>query len=146
MNREHMELRRIRTRLSLGQAEMAEKIGVKLPTYQAYEYGRTKAVNERVMERARQLLKEIDYAYLDATFGNRSMPDIAGEWAIRLGIQPGHVNELARMIGVDKSTVSRWYSAQAKPNPWELLRYEAIVATQGRRLHSRPSLGQRRGD
>lgn len=133
---EQEELRRIRLQCGFGQFEMAQAIGVKLSTLQAYEYGKRRSINENVMERARALLEDTDFTYMQALFHGRTMVSIASEWAKRLGVPKGNISGLARMIGVNKSTVSRWFNTEerTKPNTWELVRYEAIVTQQERRL------------
>jgi DNA-binding transcriptional regulator YiaG len=134
---DQQELRSIRMKCGFGQFEMAQALGVKLATLQAYEYGKTHTVNEDVMIRARALLKDTDFTYMQALFHGRSMAAIANEWAKRLGVRKGDISGLARMIGVNKSTVSRWFNTEerSRPNTWELVRYEAIVCRQEQLLH-----------
>jgi transcriptional regulator with XRE-family HTH domain len=132
----HRQLRDIRLKLGLSQVEMAEKLGVKLPTYQSYEYGKTRRVNEDVLMRARQLAADDDYSYVREKFAGKTMDEIARHWAERLGIEPDRVTDLASTIGVNKSTVSRWLANSQMPNVWELIRYEDIVSRQERRLRA----------
>jgi transcriptional regulator with XRE-family HTH domain len=134
LSRDQLELRKIRFRLGLGQPEMAERLETKLTTYQSYEYARIRSVNPVVMDRARKLHAGAETLGQMAEYRRRAMPKIAGDWATRLGVPAGAVNELADMLGVDKSTVSRWYSLGMKPGPRSLIRYEAIVRHQESRL------------
>lgn len=134
------ELHGLRNKMRLTHEEMAMRLGLKIPTYQSYEYGKVKKVPDDVMERARAMLKDQDYSYIVDRFKGKSMQDIAGEWARRLGIEPS-VSGLARMLGVNKSTVSRWMADQSEPTPYELLRYESIVEQQEQRL-ARAKAGQ----
>lgn len=127
------ELREIRQRLRLTHEEMAMRLGLKMPTYQSYEYARVKAVPEDVMERARALLDDQDYSYAAEIFKGRKMSEIVADWAKRLGLEAS-VSQIARLLAVNKSTVSRWLTDQAMPNPYELLRYESIVNLQAKRL------------
>ena len=136
----HRQLRDIRIKLGLSQVEMSEKLGVKLPTYQSYEYGKTHTVNEDVLTRARQLALEDDYSFTREKFSGKNMAEIARNWAERLGVDPERVTEFASTMGVNKSTVSRWLTKNPVPNVWELIRYEDIVSRQERRLRAtRPS-------
>jgi DNA-directed RNA polymerase specialized sigma24 family protein/DNA-binding XRE family transcriptional regulator len=58
LSADHLELRAIRERLSIPQGQMASMVGVKLCTYQVYEYGKAKKVPPRVMDAARGLMAE----------------------------------------------------------------------------------------
>ncbi len=58
LSADHLELRAIRERLAIPQGRMASMVGVKLCTYQVYEYGKAKKVPPRVMEAARGLMAE----------------------------------------------------------------------------------------
>lgn len=56
LSADHLELRAIRERLAIPQGRMASMVGVKLCTYQVYEYGKAKKVPPRVMDAARGLM------------------------------------------------------------------------------------------
>ncbi len=130
----HRQLREIRSKLGISQIEMAKRLGIKLPTYQSYEYGKTHSIKEDVLERAHLLLQDDDYEYAREKFAGKTMRDIAIDWARRLGIDPSHISEFARVMGLNKSTISRWMSLSPEPDVWELIRYEDIVERHEKRL------------
>lgn len=121
------ELRRIRTKLRLSQAEMAARLFLKIPTYQAYEYGRVRAVPKEVMDNARRLLLDDDFSVLREKFSGKKMSEIAKEWAQRIGVDPNYVSEFARVLVVNKSTISRWMKDLTDPDPYDLIKYENRV-------------------
>lgn len=125
-------LRRLRSSAGLTQAVMATRLGLKLPTYQAYEYGHTKKVPARVMEAARNLAIDPAYSYVMALYHGRPMHEIANEWARRMGIGQDKPAELARALHVNKSNTSRWLNPKAnvKLSPEELLTYDRRVAKE----------------
>jgi DNA-binding transcriptional regulator YiaG len=127
------EIRNIRETLRFTHEEMASKLGVRMATYQSYEYGRVRAVPQDVMDRARALLDDQSYSYAREKYGSRSIQDILKEWAARMSVDPT-VSDLARMLGINKSTTSRWLDGQVDPTPYELVRLESIVLQQERRL------------
>ncbi len=127
------EIRNIRETLQFTHEEMASKLGVRMATYQSYEYGRVRTVPQDVMDRARALLDDQSYSYAREKYGSRSIQDILKEWAERMGVAPT-VSDLARMLGINKSTTSRWLGGQVHPTPYELVRLESIVLQQERRL------------
>lgn len=127
------EIRNIRETLQFTHEEMASKLGVRMATYQSYEYGRVRTVPQDVMDRARALLDDQSYSYAREKYGSRSIQDILKEWAERMGVAPT-VSDLARMLGINKSTTSRWLDGQVNPTPYELVRLESIVLQQERRL------------
>ncbi len=131
---QHRQLREIRRKLGLSQIEMAMRLGLKLPTYQSYEYGKTRSVKEDVIERAQLLLQDDDYHYIRAKFAGRTMQEIAEGWAKRLGINPTSISEFARIMGVNKSTISRWMSQSPEPDVWDLIVYEDRVTRYEKHL------------
>jgi transcriptional regulator with XRE-family HTH domain/DNA-directed RNA polymerase specialized sigma24 family protein len=133
---EHRELRRIRMDNHLTQAEMAAKIGCKLPTYQAYEYGKTETVNPAVMEAARKIKENKDFSYIAQLYKRKTMSQIARAWCDRLKIPTGNVSALARVVGVDKSTVSRWMKpmSEVEPDMERMATYERRVNAEERWL------------
>lgn len=100
-------LKRLRENAGLTQVGMAGRLGIKLPTYQSYEYGRTKGVPKRVMEAARNLSVDPDYSYVVALYGGRPMHEIAREWLTDMGL-PLKPAALAKVLNIDKSNASRW--------------------------------------
>ncbi len=140
------ELHNIRTTLCFTHEEMATRLGLKVATYQAYEYGRIKAVPDAIMERARALLHDQDYSYVVEKFKGKTMRDIVHEWAKRMHTEPS-VSNMARLLGVNKSTVSRWLSLDSEPSPYELVRFEDIVEQQVRRIErAAQAAGQNLGE
>jgi transcriptional regulator with XRE-family HTH domain len=128
-------LRRLRERAGLTQNEMATKLGLKLPTYQAYEYGRTKkGVPKQVMAVAKNLTIDPEYSYAIALYGGRPMRDIAQEWARRMGVNENSPAEIAAALGINKSNTSRWLNkaANVRLSPEELIKYERRVAAEER--------------
>lgn len=125
-------LRRLRENAGLTQAAMATRLGLKLPTYQAYEYGRTKGVPKQVMDAAKNLTVDPQHSYVLAMYGGRPMRDIALEWSRRMGIDEDKPGELAEALGIDKSNASRWLNPNGKVqlSPDDLIMYERRVARE----------------
>lgn len=125
-------LRRLRKHLGLTQPDMAGRLGVKLSTYRAYEYGTLKKVPEKVALAARSLSIDPQYSYIQALYGGRPMRDVAHEWAQRMGIAKDSCTDLATALGVNKSTVSRWLDPQeaVQLSTEELIRYDRRVAQE----------------
>ena len=125
---EQTALRRIREEAGLTQIDMAARMGLKLPTYQSYEYGRTKSVRQDVMERARKISIKPEYSYIKALYGDQSMRDIALGWAKRMQIEPTG-KALSEELNINKSNTSRWLNPNSKVQltPNELLSYERKV-------------------
>ncbi len=126
---EQRELRKIRLNLGLSQIEMASKVGCKLPTYQAYEYGKTSSVKQEVMDAARKIKINPKFSYIDQLYRNKSMRVIANEWCARLRIPPDSPTELGAILNVDKSTCSRWFDKEANviPPMEKMVTYERRV-------------------
>jgi transcriptional regulator with XRE-family HTH domain len=127
-------LRNLRLQFGLSQGEMASRLGLKITTYQAYEYARTKGVPDSVMEAARNLSIDPEHSYVMALYGNRPMRDIALEWSKRMGIAPDSPVELAKALGIDKSNTSRWLDPEkdVRLTAEDLLKYERRVAEEER--------------
>lgn len=127
-----LALRRLREAAGLTQNVMATRLGLKLPTYQSYEYGRTKKVPKRVLDAARNLVVDPEYSYVIAMYGSRKMADIANEWARRMGLKQNSPVELAKALGINKSSTSRWLrsSANVVLSPEDLIMYERRVAKE----------------
>jgi DNA-binding XRE family transcriptional regulator len=126
---EAKELRRIREDARLSQVEMAARCGIKLSTYQAYEYGKTFNVNEEVLAIARKIKANPDHIKVEEQYARRSMRSIVTEWFDRLSMDVGSCTELGKIIGVDRSTISRWLDKQSTifPSSDSLLTYETRV-------------------
>lgn len=133
-NPDQKKLRNLRLKLGLTQTGMALRLGIKLPTYQAYEYARTKAVPRDTMKAAKLLASDHRYSYVEEKYGGRAMADIAAEWAKRMGVTPNSPAALADALGINKSTTSRWYRRDdtARIEPEELLIYEDRVRRQAK--------------
>lgn len=132
---DHIALRRLREKSGLTQADMATRLGVKLPTYLSYEYGRTKKVPPKVMAAARNLTIDPAYSYVMALYGDRPMSDIAHEWAQRVDANNAH--EFATILGVDRATAYRWFSTNTNTtlSAAELLSYDRRVAREEKLIH-----------
>ena len=126
------ELRHIRETRRFSHQRMATELMVNVATYQSYEYGRVRNIPPEVMDRARALLEDADYSSAKEKFGGRSTQEIFEEWARRMGTNPA-VSEMARMLGLDKSTISRWMSGQVNPTYYQLVLLEKTVEEQERR-------------
>lgn len=131
-NKDQKRLRALRMKLGLTQGGMALRLGLKLPTYQAYEYGRTKAVPPQAMKAAEALASDPSYSYVKETYQGRTMAQIAKGWAKEMGVDPNSPAELASALGINKSSTSRWLRRQtsARLQPEELLIYEDRVRRQ----------------
>jgi transcriptional regulator with XRE-family HTH domain len=125
-------LKKLRENAGLTQLTMAQRLGLKLPTYQAYEYGRTKSVPKRVMDAVRELVIDPQYSYVAAMYGDRPMGDIAREWARRMGVAENSPAELAAALGINKSNTSRWLNPKSnvRLTVEELITYERRVAKE----------------
>lgn len=137
-------LRRLRESAGLTQSEMATRLGLKLPTYQAYEYGHTKTVPKPVMVAAKNLTIDPEFSYAIALYGGRPMRDIALEWARRMGITENISTELAAALGVNKSNTSRWLKKgnTIVLSAEELIKYDRRVSNEER--YYQASLKRRR--
>ena len=99
----------------------------------------------RVWEDAQVLLAQgaPEHDALVRRFGSKSMKDIVGEWlqvlTQRLG-RPALQADLAKTLGVYKSTVSRWSGKGHRPELKEIAEFEEVV--QGRQ---KPQALRRRG-
>jgi transcriptional regulator with XRE-family HTH domain len=136
---EQRELRKMRLDLGLSQIDMASRVGCKLPTYQAYEYGKTSSVKAAVMDAARKLKIDPKFSYVDQVYGKKSMRVIANDWAARLGLNADSPTELAAVLGVDKSTCSRWFDKKLTvvPDMEKMVTYERRVNDEEKWLKSR---------
>lgn len=134
----HGALRRLREQLGLTAAEMAERLGVSLSWMHAHEYNRIPKIPPDVLERARQLEIDPEYAYARAMFEDRPMADIVSQWSDRAGVERGNAAALARVLGVAKSTVSRWLTDDAsRPTLAMLARYDRRVEAEEKWIESR---------
>ena len=94
-------------------------------------------VNEEILNRAQELLvADRDRLKALEPFAGRTMQQIVKNWCLRMDIPFGNITEFANQIGVNKSTVSRWLSGEIKPQPQQILRYEAIVTNVERLLNN----------
>jgi len=107
---------------------MAARLGVRLSTYRAYEYGQLKNIPQRVANAARTLSIDPEYSYVIALYGGRPLHEVAKEWAERMGVGESPT-EIAAALGVNKSTVSRWLDPDApvKLSTEELIKYDRRV-------------------
>lgn len=125
---EHAELRHIRETLGYSQAVMAHRLGIGVPTYSSYEYGRTGKVPENIMNIAREELaiEEKQVNSLRKKY-SMDMSEIVRRWAEMAGVNPESNHEIAALCGVSIPTVSRWRNNQIKPELDALVRYEQNV-------------------
>ena len=122
------ELRRIREALGYSQAVMAQRLGIGVPTYSSYEYGRTKSVPERVIKLAREEMA-IEGNQVNTLRKKYDMPmlHIIHRWAEMAGVDPNSNHAISALCGVSIPTVSRWRNNQIKPELDALVRYEQSV-------------------
>ncbi|WP_200874355.1 helix-turn-helix domain-containing protein [Ferrovum myxofaciens] len=125
---DHAELRHIRETLGYSQAVMAHRLGIGVPTYSSYEYGRTGKVPEQIMTIAREelVLEERQVNTLRTKY-KADMSSIVRRWAVMAGVDPDNNQELAALCGVSIPTISRWRNNQIKPELDALVRYEQNV-------------------
>ncbi|QSH81913.1 helix-turn-helix domain-containing protein [Ferrovum myxofaciens] len=125
---DHAELRHIRETLGYSQAVMAHRLGIGVPTYSSYEYGRTGKVPEQIMTIAREelVLEERQVNTLRTKY-KADMSNIVRRWAVMAGVDPDNNQELAALCGVSIPTISRWRNNQIKPELDALVRYEQNV-------------------
>ncbi|WP_297472971.1 helix-turn-helix transcriptional regulator [Ferrovum sp.] len=125
---DHAELRHIRETLGYSQAVMAQRLGIGVPTYSSYEYGRTESVPEHIMVLAREELA-IEKAQINTLRKKYDMPmvQIIHRWSAMAGIDQNSNQEVASLCGVSIPTVSRWRNNQIKPDLYALVRYEQNV-------------------
>lgn len=139
LSEEQKKLREWRLEGGLSQVEMADRVGIKLSTYQAYEYGKTKSVPIQVMESARNVKANPQFSYVQKLYRNKSMGQVANEWLARLGLPPDSVTELAQVLNIEKSTVSRWFNPRHDivPTPETIATHERRINAEERWIKSR---------
>lgn len=141
MNSTHaIAMRSFRAQHGLTQAEMAVRLGIGLPRYLTYENGRTKAIPPLVLAAMRRLEIDPHYSYVNAMYGGRSMREIALDWARRADVRANSPSELAAVLGVNKSTVSRWLNSSRpaiRPAAERFLVYERRIGAENAFLQSR---------
>ena len=130
-------LRDIRKTLGVSMMEMASILNLQYVTYCSYEYGKVLHVSEGILNRAQELLvADRDRLKALEPFAGRTMQQIVKDWYLRMDIPFGNITEFANQIGLNKSTVSRWLSGEIRPQPQQILRYEAIVTNVERLLNN----------
>ena len=135
---EQRELRKLRGQAGLSQPDMASLLGLKLSTLQSYEYGRTKGVPAEVIEDARKIANRSDYRQQEALYTGKSIIEVATGWMHRLDIPSGAFSQLAEVLAVDRSTVSRWFDenneTRQEPHVRQVAEYEELVTAAEARL------------
>ena len=123
----HKELRNIRIQLGYSQAMMAECLGIGVPRYASYEYGRTSGVPERIMKAAQAELQldGEEISHLKKRF-DIPMNDILNRWITMVGDGCDY-KKLSAICGVSLSTIHRWHENQTRPSLASLNRYESLV-------------------
>lgn len=129
LSHDQEELRSLRMSLGLTQTLMSARLGLKLPTYQAYEYGRTKGVPKKVMVEAKKLQADPEYSSTENKYKGMTMREIAQSWSKRIGLGPNNPQKLAMALGINKSSTSRWLNGDSdvKLTTTELVIYERRV-------------------
>lgn len=124
-------LKTLRQAGGLTQVEMAERLGLKVPTYQSYEYGRS-GIPAHVLEAAKKVSVTPEYTFIRSRYFGKTMTEIAREWCKRLRIAPPSPTRLAHIMMVNKGTASRWLdpTVTVKMTPPELLQYEHRVQAE----------------
>lgn len=123
----HKELRSIRHSLGYSQAMMADCLGIGVPRYASYEYGRTSGVPDEIMDAARAELNldNDEVSQLKARF-SISMGDLVRRWMGMVG-EDCDYKKLSAICGVSLSTVHRWAENKTRPSLAILNRYENMV-------------------
>lgn len=120
-------LREIRKQIALTQTEMAVKLNCKYGTYVAYENARL-TVPDDLLKKARALAKTAKKNLSSNMHQGKTMQAIIHEWCDLLGIQRSMgVRELARLLSVDPSTLSRWYRNISRPTASRIARMDKEV-------------------
>lgn len=131
LNIEQKELRNLRAKAGLSQPEMAVRLNVKLSTLQSYEYGRTKRVPPEIIAAARRVVGDANYYAARSLYRDKSISQIATAWMKRLRIQHGSFSDLAAVLSVDRSTVSRWFDenpqSRQEPSIGQIAEYERAI-------------------
>ncbi|HEX7324334.1 MAG TPA: helix-turn-helix transcriptional regulator [Rhodanobacteraceae bacterium] len=124
-------LKTLRQAGGLTQVEMAERLGLKVPTYQSYEYGRC-GIPAHVMASAKKVSVTPEYSFIRSQYFGKTMTEIAKMWCKRLRIAPPSPTRLGHILMVNKGTASRWLdpTITVKMTPPELLQYEHRVQAE----------------
>jgi len=138
------ELKAIKEMLGCTNSEYAEQLSIGLPTLSSYIYGRVQTVPEDVIQRARQLINDLNPTTLVRRkwLSTASMVDVYRDWAKSLHIHLLDPSEqdsrLSKLLGTNITTVWRWRQPQtttsrAKPKLSDLIAYDALIDAQTKR-------------
>lgn len=122
----HKELRGIRLSLGYSQAMMADCLGIGVPRYASYEYGRTSGIPDEIMDAARAEL-DLDGGEVSQLKQRFDLPmgDIVRRWVGM--VDDCDYKKLSAICGVSLSTVHRWAMNKTRPSLAILNRYESMV-------------------
>lgn len=119
------ELVKLRKRIGLTQEEMALSLGMSENSIRSLEYGVVASDPESILAKARALESRHRMA-IDA---QDSGAELIRHWCRRLGLNEDDHVELARQIGIHRSTAYRWSQQKTQPPPHQVRKLNAIVET-----------------
>lgn len=137
---DHIEIRTIRQAINKSQAEFALALGVSAALIAAYEYGRTRSVQEEVLKKARGLLKSNgETLALRERFDHMKMSDILVMWAKRMMADPTDIKTIAKHLELQISTVSRWSKNEQRPMLEKMRVYDERATKKAKELRQENS-------
>lgn len=119
------ELVQLRKRIGLTQEEMALSLGMSENSIRSLEYGVVASDPQAILLKAR-VLESRHQMPIDA---QDSGAELIRHWCKRLGLKDDDHVELARQIGIHRSTAYRWSQEKTQPPPHQVRKLNAIVET-----------------
>ncbi|MHB1676409.1 MAG: hypothetical protein ACYCSS_02560 [Sulfuriferula sp.] len=122
LREDQQELIALQKALGLTHDDLAQIAGIPRSRMMTYVYGRTKAIPEKVLLAIRNLRdsKQVgEHPYLVEAVEELegSLPDFIAKWQKRLGIDPEDDIEIAKAMGISKSTLVRWCEGTSGTRP-----------------------------
>ena len=122
LREDQKELMALQKTLGLTHDDLAQIAGIPRSRMMTYVYGRTKTIPEPVLASIRKLRDakaDAEHPYLVEAVAvmEESLPEFIASWQQRLGLANDDHVEIAKAMGVSKSTLIRWLDGSSGTRP-----------------------------